>query len=555
MSNSSRSRSGRASKHSVIMPDLTDPSSFQRVDPLDLDTVYAKVAQIDDEDEKNQSIIYLLHSHPTYLDKLDLSRLNNLQVGFGMSKTKGVANTRASILEHVNASVGRSSSKKKKSKQPPTPTKSPAKTHASSKQPKTSRFGALFNKLKLNSTLFKHPLHRSKPHALFDRVRGQHSADDDYEHEGDHDADNGDLQLQEADEDDDTDTASTASTAHTLTPTKPRRTASASASAASSASATALSTATEISLANELIGHIARNNPAALAQLTVPTGKTSASTATTHQSTSVRGPNKQPTGTIRVLTAPTPVPSHSVPTFAAAMEGRMPTLATATQRQPISLAAYLGGGGGLNVHDFASDDSTASLPDREARGILIDSTRLSAYIIEQTPGGLAEWVRKQHFKENRNFKECIQWAQVIDALVADKVVDIHTSEPLERAVRRLMGVHTADKSKKWSMCDALELQDTCTTLLPPLIFDRTVKRAAQLEKLNDNSRNAYNNNDNFYANNQGGRQRKAPNKQQQRHYDNNNNARPAQANDRPRYNKNNNNRGQHVAADQVGAQH
>jgi hypothetical protein len=226
------------------------------------------------------------------------------------------------------------------------------------------------------------------------------------------------------------------------------------------------------------------------------------------------------------------------------------------------LSAYMRGEG-LNLHDFMGDDSTASLPDREARGILIDNTRLSAYIIESTPDGLAEWVRKQHFKENRNFKECIQWAQVIDALVADKAVNIHTSIPLERAVRRMIGVHTADKSRNWSMCDALEMQDTCTTLLPPLIFERTVKRAAQLAKLNDgainnNNNRAYNDNNNNNNNNyQGGRKRNnGPNKQQRpyNNNNNNNNARPAQANDRPRYN-NNNNRGHQAAGDQVGAAH
>ena len=154
---------------------------------------------------------------------------------------------------------------------------------------------------------------------------------------------------------------------------------------------------------------------------------------------------------------------------------------------------------------------------------------------------------------------------MIDALVADKAVNIYTSEPLERAVRRLMGVHTADRTKNWNMCDALEMQDTSSTLLPPLIFDRTVKRAAQLAKLNDggNSRNsnqrAYNDN-NYYNNdnnNRGGRNRNNNYiNNNQRPYNNNNNnnrnARPAQANDRPRYN-NDNNRGQHAAGDQVGA--
>ena len=177
--------------------------------------------------------------------------------------------------------------------------------------PIKSKITALLNKLKSNRTQSPHPLRRSKPHALFDKVRGQKSADDDYENEGDHDEDDADMQLQDVDDDD---------TAHTPpTPTKQR-------TAASSSSSSASSMSSEVDLVNGLISQIARNNPQMLQQLTLPISKT-ASTAHTHQSSF-----KQPA--VRIVTQPTPVPVLTAqPTqssFAAAMQSRLPTSATSS---------------------------------------------------------------------------------------------------------------------------------------------------------------------------------------------------------------------------------
>jgi hypothetical protein len=189
-------------------------------------------------------------------------------------------------------------------------------------------------------------------------------------------------------------------------------------------------------------------------------------------------------------------------------------------------------------------------------GMIIDRSRLSEYILSRQPDGLFKWVKDQTFRHIRNKNEAIQWAQVIDDMVTGDRVDIKTSIALERAVRRLMGVHTADHTGSWDVCTALQMDDTTTTLLPPLIFDRAIKRSAQLARFHPSS-SSYDmmNDDNVM--NRGGGKKKYNNdnknfKRQPRYNNNHNNnnhhnARQGQGNDnRPRYHNNDNHRGQHA---------
>jgi hypothetical protein len=146
------------------------------------------------------------------------------------------------------------------------------------------------------------------------------------------------------------------------------------------------------------------------------------------------------------------------------------------------------------ISDLNSNGSILSFQEREARGILIDRTRMSEYVISVTPYGLHHWVQHQNFKNARNKDECLALASIIDCLVRNREINIHTSQALEHAIRRLLGVHTADQLGKWETCEALQLSDTNSTLLPPLIFDRVIHRASQLEMIHQ-----FKNEDNDYA--------------------------------------------------------
>jgi hypothetical protein len=514
-SRSSSSSSSSAARVAVTMPDLADPSSFSRVNRMDVEAVFVKLAQIDDDDERVQSLGYLIHAHPAYLDELNKSRLDKLSSQFSLPKSSRVGEARSSILAHVNATFV-------------VPDKKLIATKKTMSATNKSKIASLLKKLTSKTVESASSLsssstmkNKSKPHALYDRMHASHASDHESENEGDHDLDHErDMEVEDLDDNDD----------HVIITQQHRP----------SSTKKPSSSANEVSLVNELISQIAQTSPHLLQQLNIPITKTKTTTST-RPSSSTPSSSSSSSG-VRILTHPVPVQQQS--SFAAAMQARMPSMQSSSSSSS-----------GVNFEDFIAEDDHSSLPDREARGILIDNSRLSAYILSKTPDGLHKWVRDRDFNNPRNKNECLQWAQVIDGLVSDGAVDINTSEPLERAIRRLIGVHTADQTGKWSTCDALQLGDTRSTLLPPLMFDRTIKRASQLEKLdnrhqnnNNNDRRAPFNNANGFrgrGRGRGGYNNNRPYNNNNNNNNNNHNARPAQGNDRPRY-INDNNRGQHA---------
>jgi hypothetical protein len=83
------------------------------------------------------------------------------------------------------------------------------------------------------------------------------------------------------------------------------------------------------------------------------------------------------------------------------------------------------------------------------------------------------------FKLERNRRECLALAQVIDFLRAGE-----RRSALESAVRRLGGVHTADSSdNNWAACDALELVLDKQSFVPGFAIRNTVKAVANIEAL------------------------------------------------------------------------
>jgi hypothetical protein len=83
------------------------------------------------------------------------------------------------------------------------------------------------------------------------------------------------------------------------------------------------------------------------------------------------------------------------------------------------------------------------------------------------------------FLKQRNQRECMSLARVLDALLA-KRVDV----ALERLCRRLAGVHAADQANDhWALCDAFELVMERQSFVPDDHLQRVVKAVMRMQAL------------------------------------------------------------------------
>jgi hypothetical protein len=87
-----------------------------------------------------------------------------------------------------------------------------------------------------------------------------------------------------------------------------------------------------------------------------------------------------------------------------------------------------------------------------------------------------------HFDKERNQRECLSLARIIDEALCSGV---RTSALfIELACRRLAGVHAADYSGgNWALCDDLEMYKDKQSFLPARVLQRTVKNVIRLEAL------------------------------------------------------------------------
>jgi hypothetical protein len=93
--------------------------------------------------------------------------------------------------------------------------------------------------------------------------------------------------------------------------------------------------------------------------------------------------------------------------------------------------------------------------------------------------GLILDVFKEHnFKSNRNEREVLALARVVDALRKQDYANA-----LELVVRRLVGVQSADTSGNWKMCDAFELVMDRQSYVPDAFLARAIKNVNRLEAL------------------------------------------------------------------------
>ena len=104
-----------------------------------------------------------------------------------------------------------------------------------------------------------------------------------------------------------------------------------------------------------------------------------------------------------------------------------------------------------------------------------------AYIKEALRGKgtnslLTVFKQEAHFSSTRNRNEALLLANAIDQL---QLGNVRTA--LELLCRRLAGVHIADSTDNWNICDAIEMRSDKRTFMPEDFLRRALKTSAQIE--------------------------------------------------------------------------
>ena len=109
--------------------------------------------------------------------------------------------------------------------------------------------------------------------------------------------------------------------------------------------------------------------------------------------------------------------------------------------------------------------------------------RVADAVLEQVRlyGSLQAWVRMTEWVQQRNKYECEAIAQAVDALIKEGVPS--STLGVEILLRRLNGVHLADRYGSWEVCSAVQWSGPSNTLLPRDELTRVFKEAAQLKRL------------------------------------------------------------------------
>jgi len=88
------------------------------------------------------------------------------------------------------------------------------------------------------------------------------------------------------------------------------------------------------------------------------------------------------------------------------------------------------------------------------------------------------------WSSERNRKEAMVLAKIIDHL---RLGQIH--QAMDKAVRRIVGVHTAESSGSWTLSNVLENNTEAQSFLPDRAWSAAVKMAARLESMRKSAQN------------------------------------------------------------------
>lgn len=160
-----------------------------------------------------------------------------------------------------------------------------------------------------------------------------------------------------------------------------------------------------------------------------------------------------------------------------------------------------------NYESSESDDRFESEYEKEARRDILNLQRMTPHILARAQGSMHNWVTNvAKFRDKRNEYECATLAMIIDDMIREGI-DKYTSIAMERAARRLAGVHAADQQGRWEVCTAMELSNSSATLVPAPFLANALKQASQLRQLtqpyNNNNYSNYNRGRGGYLNNRG----------------------------------------------------
>ena len=184
-----------------------------------------------------------------------------------------------------------------------------------------------------------------------------------------------------------------------------------------------------------------------------------------------------------------------------------PSSTTVTSNKPLTSllvshgAARVPGHGDSDDENDSGDDDDNDVDDADVHGAddghsgkvrsvaaVNISDRIAPVILSQIKvyGSLVNWVRITDWKNTRNKNECNALAMAIDLLLEENEIS-EDSLALEMLIRRLNGVHMADTSGNWGVCNALQWTGPNNTLLPRSTLTQALKQAAQMEKLTKRS--------------------------------------------------------------------
>ena len=87
------------------------------------------------------------------------------------------------------------------------------------------------------------------------------------------------------------------------------------------------------------------------------------------------------------------------------------------------------------------------------------------------------------FDKERNRRECMSLARVLDCLLKKE-----RAKAQEHLVRRLAGVHAADATDDWQLCDQFELVMDRTSFVPDEHMQRAVKNVMRMRALESSNK-------------------------------------------------------------------
>jgi hypothetical protein len=186
-------------------------------------------------------------------------------------------------------------------------------------------------------------------------------------------------------------------------------------------------------------------------------------------------------------------PPNSVSAFA------IPAAAGTGSALNMGLAEDIYGDERALLNDVIGDQPVAPLSVTDPGNLLtaygVDGVRIYPLVVAKLGASstFTEWTdHHATFKDSRNKFECLSLARTLDdarALLNSCSLDNRESvlDLMERTVRRFVGVHMADKTGTWSMCNVLELDQTSDSLLPFRYLASVLRAGNTLDRLKPTS--------------------------------------------------------------------